>query len=303
MLISKEVEVRVVGRNIDYYENLNYEIPRYFNKKENKFLVRRGTYITVKIEDLPIQSHSDVLVKCDYCEKEFNIRYDALINQRKSEIEKDCCFDCRGIKNEELNLIRYGVKNQFQRDKIKKKSRETMKKNYGVSHPMKSDEIKQKAISTMSKNGSIQTSRQQAYIHSIVGGVLNYSDDTTGYYSLDIAFSKDKIFIEYDGSGHSLQVTFGNKTEEEFNRDEIIRSCFLRRNGWREITIVSTKDSIPSDEILLKIKKDAYEYLSKGHSWITFDIDNNKVICSQYENKYNFGKLRRIRKEDLEDIA
>lgn len=299
MLLSKDVEVKIVGRNMDYYENLGYEIPRYFNRKENKYTVKRGTTIMAQVSDLPKQSHVNVLVMCDYCKKEFHTRYDALINQRKSEIEKDCCFDCRAVKNEELNLIRYGVKNQFQREEIKVKVKKTMIETYGVSHPMKSNEIKQKAINTMSNNGSIQTSRQQTYIHSIVGGILNYNDNTTGFYSLDIAFPDDKVFIEYDGSGHSLQVVFGNKTECEFKREEVIRSSFLRRNGWREITIISNNDKIPSNNQIIKIKNEALLYLNNGHSWITYDIDKNKVICSEYQTEYDFGKLRRITEKDL----
>ena len=51
-LLSTEVEVRLTGSNIKYYEDLGYEIPRYFNKNNNKYMVKRGTTILVKIKDL-----------------------------------------------------------------------------------------------------------------------------------------------------------------------------------------------------------------------------------------------------------
>ena len=31
-LITKEVEVKLGGKNIKYYENLGYQIPRYYNE-------------------------------------------------------------------------------------------------------------------------------------------------------------------------------------------------------------------------------------------------------------------------------
>ena len=37
-LLSTEVEVRLTGSNIKYYEDLGYEIPRYFNKNKWKWL-------------------------------------------------------------------------------------------------------------------------------------------------------------------------------------------------------------------------------------------------------------------------
>ena len=33
-LISKEIEITLSSKNIKYYENLGYEIPRYYNKRK-----------------------------------------------------------------------------------------------------------------------------------------------------------------------------------------------------------------------------------------------------------------------------
>lgn len=303
MLLSKEVEVRIVGRNEKYYEDLGYEIPRYFNKKENKYMVKRGTYINAKVEDLPKQSHIMVNVKCDYCGEIIQVRFDAYNKQRNNDITKDCCNNCKATKGKELNLLRYGVENQFQRDEVKKKAIQTNIEKYGYYHPAKNKEVISKIMNSMSKNGNVQTSKQQHYLHKIIGGTLNYNDNSVGYYSIDIAFPKDKIAIEYDGSGHDLQVQFGNLTQNEFNHKEIVRSEILRRNGWKEVTIISKKDLIPLDDKIRQIIQDAKCYFGTGHSWITYDIDRNKVVCSEYEKEYDFGKLRRITKEDLDKVA
>lgn len=297
MLVSKEVEVRIVGRNMEYYEGLGYAIPRYYNKKENKYVVKRGTYISVNVEDLPKQSHILVDVECDYCNKMYQVRYDAYNKQKDNDISKDCCVDCRENKNVELNLLRYGVKNQFQRETVKEKSKQTHLKRYGYDHPAKNPKIISKIINTMSKNGNVQASRQQLYIHQIIGGILNYNDNTTGYYSIDVAYPEEKIAVEYDGSGHDLQVQFKNLTSDEFKQKEIVRSSILRRNGWKEITIISRKDWIPDDFILLDMINQSVKHFKKEHSWITYDIDRKTVTTSKSQDAFDFGRLRRIYKD------
>ena len=61
MLITKEVEIVLSSINIGHFENLGYVIPRYMNNK-NKLVVKRGTTIIVKIEDL--LDGSDAMVEC-----------------------------------------------------------------------------------------------------------------------------------------------------------------------------------------------------------------------------------------------
>lgn len=45
--------------------------------------------------------------------------------------------------------------------------------------------------------------------------------------------------------------------------------------------------------------QEAILYISSGHSWIYFDIDNSKIINSTGEYDYDFGTLRRIYKKNL----
>ena len=75
MLITKEVEVTLGVRNIRYYENLGYKIPKYEDRNHN-MCVKRGTKINVKIEDLSEGSNVNVEYECDNCHKIFSTRYD-----------------------------------------------------------------------------------------------------------------------------------------------------------------------------------------------------------------------------------
>lgn len=66
-LITKEVEVGVNGKNIKQYEDKGYKFERYYNEHNRKMLVKKGSKIIVKIEDLSDSSRVFVDVKCDGC--------------------------------------------------------------------------------------------------------------------------------------------------------------------------------------------------------------------------------------------
>ena len=72
-LLNTEVEITLVGKNISYYENKGYVIPRV--KKSNKMCVPRNTKITVQIKDVSYGSNVKVDVICDCCGKQYNESY------------------------------------------------------------------------------------------------------------------------------------------------------------------------------------------------------------------------------------
>lgn len=91
-LITKEVEITLRSRTINYYENLGYEIPRYYNKSRKKYCVKEGTTIFVKTKDLPKGSQQKVDVACDECGKVRNISYNKYIEHLHDG--KSYCHDC-----------------------------------------------------------------------------------------------------------------------------------------------------------------------------------------------------------------
>lgn len=93
-LITKEVEVRLAGQNVKYYEDLGYEIPRYFNKNSWRWMIKTGTTIKVKVEDLsPNNGKIKVDVECDCCHKKKKLTYSSYA-QNYHDDGKYYCIHC-----------------------------------------------------------------------------------------------------------------------------------------------------------------------------------------------------------------
>lgn len=75
-LISTEVKIRLNGRNLKYWEDKGYEIPRKLDSHNKMSFSKKDGSILVKVLDLPRYSHVNVEVQCDYCKKNILIPYD-----------------------------------------------------------------------------------------------------------------------------------------------------------------------------------------------------------------------------------
>jgi len=223
-----------------------------------------------------------------------------LNNYLKYGVQHNSQLEGRNEKCIQTSLEHYGCESPMQSIEVKNKLKQTCLERFGVDNPLKSFDVRKKMNKTLNKNGTAPTSRQQIYVNSIFKGELNYPEDRS---LLDIAFPDDKLYVECDFGGHNLQVKLGKITQDEFDKKERVRSIILNRKGWKEMRIISTNDKLPSDLIIFYMLQFAKSYLSTGHSWIKFDIDNNKVITSQYEKQFKFGKLRKISKKNIEQIA
>lgn len=186
----------------------------------------------------------------------------------------------------------YGCDNVFQNEEIKTKSRASMKVKYGVEHPMHDEEIKNKTIrkqrDTLSKNGNVKTSKQQIYLHNILGGELNFQVDRI---NLDVAFPEEKIYLEYNGGGHDLHVKTGKISQEEFKIIEMKRYLFLKSKGWKQIELNSPCDYLPTDNLI-------FEEILKAKDWLN-ESDNTlhwhyTINIGKIKNDENFGKLRKV---------
>ena len=180
------------------------------------------------------------------------------------------------------------------------KSFDSYYKNTGYIYPFKSTEVKEKVSRTLYKNGTTPTSRQQLYIFNLYSQNENvYLNYPISYYNADICFPEEKLDIEVDFGGHNLSVKTGRLTQEEFNQKEIIRNNIIKREGYKQMRIISSRDFLPSDQVLLQMLSDARKYFSDypEHSWIEFNIDLS--IMRNAEHKigisYDYGKLRLIK--------
>lgn len=198
-------------------------------------------------------------------------------------------------KIKDTNINRYGFANPLMNFDIRKKAQETCLKKYGHKSSLGDPDVYYKSKTTRNANGNIIASKQQVYLNNLYNGILNYP---INIYSADIFV--DKLYdIEYDGGGHRLNVKLGEITDEEFDKLEVIRNATIEHAGYKTIRIISRKDYLPSDTILLQMLSDAKQYFSDypNHSWITFDIDEGIVKNAECKNgrSYFYGQLHKIK--------
>lgn len=231
----------------------------------------------------------------------------------KSDLIKD--------KIKATNTEKYGSENPFGSKEIQKKIKETMTKNHGVEHALQNKEIhnrmkatckerygnenylasndfKNKTRDIWSFNGHDgPCSKQQRYIANLVNGKINAV--ISGYWA-DIVLENEKIDLEYDGGGHNLCVMRKQCTQEEFDLKEKQREDKIINGGFRMIRFITAKDRIPSDEVIVNLVN---EFKNSNFKVVRIDFEKG-TIEKDYNEKtiYNFGNLRRITKEDLEEI-
>ena len=128
--------------------------------KEVKIFKNNGEFVLMPLSKLSINSHKKVLVKCDLCGIEKELRYQDYNKITKNQSEMYHCVKCCKKKAVETKrkkygnkmeilvdrhksviMEKYGVENVSQLESIKTKKRDTCMKNYGVEIPAKSEEV------------------------------------------------------------------------------------------------------------------------------------------------------------------
>ena len=201
-------------------------------------------------------------------------------------------------------IEKYGVLNPSQLQEVKNKIASTNVERYGGIAPAKSSEVREKMCQTLYSNSSQKVSKQQNYINTLYQGILNFP---IKHYNVDIYLPEDNLTVEYDGGFHLGNVITGRETMEEFDRKEIIRNNIIKREGYKQMRIISSEDLLPSDSILLQMLFDTRNYFSfyPNHFWIEFNIDTSSLRNAEHPQgiSYSFGELRRIKNSDMSIIA
>lgn len=210
-------------------------------------------------------------------------------------------------KSRQTCVERYGYEYVLQVPKVREKIIQSCIEHYGVDNPNKSPIVRAKTVRTFYKNGTTITSKQQLYIYNLYKSTcevveLNYP---ISHYNADICLPEEELVIEIDFGGHNLSVKLGVFTQEEFNQKEIIRNKIIKKEGYKIMRIISSKDLLPSDQISLQMLSDARQYFSDypNHSWIEFNIDTSTVHNAEHKDGilYNYGELRKIKDSDLSE--
>lgn len=227
--------------------------------------------------DLPKSSIQKVEVICDFCNKKYEIEYRKYLLQMTNGT---ACITCRYKKVEITNLERYGNKCSLRNEDVLRKSKQTNLEKLGVEFPFQSKDIINKTIDTQLKRygrvgRTINTSSQQIYLNNLYDGKLNYFIRP---YNIDIFFENEKIICEYDGNGHNMIVKLGRLTEEEFQIKEKNRSAYLQDLGYKEFHIISNKDKLPTDDELIVIKNEAFDYLlNENGSYYSYNLEKGEI--------------------------
>lgn len=260
---------------------------------------------------MPKNSNKKIDVKCDYCGEIRNIKicdYNRIMNRNTNE--KYACKKCKKYKIKEKMLNSYGVENCSQLSYVKDKKKRTTRNNYGCDYPMQSDIVKEKSRKSMLEKYGVEhniyrkevkdkilisnshqkffkcnapCSKAQRHISELCNGILNFPFDR---YNLDILLD-DKIYIEYNGSGHKMNVKMGNISEEEFIRKETIRYNMIKKEGYKEIIIENFSDKLPQDDIILDIISGLCVFLKQSEAnWVKIDFDSMKITTKNCQIFY-----------------
>lgn len=281
-------------------------------KKTGSYVCKHCSYVKAQHTNLLKYGKSFYFQTEEFCEKSKNTLFDnyGVDNPLKSDKIRDKIYNTNLQKYGCINpsqvpefkerarvtsLERFGVDCPSKCEEIKEKTRNTNLQRYGVSYTQQVPEVRAKANETLCRNGTQKTSKQQLYLYSLFGGQINYP---ISYYAVDICFPEERIYLEYSGGGHDLRVTLGRLTQEEFDQKEIVRNSVLKREGYKKIEIISKKDFLPSDSILLQMLQESRNYLlTTSHTWVTYDIDQSLMFNAENKNgiPYNFGSLRTVK--------
>lgn len=329
MFIEEKIEIRIDPRTLKHYINKGYDVKsgeiatisssdlssgsRYMvlikcDYCETEFRRQFKDYVTIKNREKKKKSIGTD--SCNSCRprKQLHIsemffdgihpsqRPEAVKRRKQTNIEKygvENPFENEEIREKAKNktMQLYGVDNYFKIDNFYDIQKESMLEKYGYEHYSedkdKLEESNRKRAITMHKKGSAPSSRQQRYIHDVIGGELNYP---FGSLMLDIAFPDRLMYLEYQGSGHDLDVKMEKLTEKEFKRRDINRYYFLKKKGWKMIEIISTSDNIPLPAVLKEMMRLSEEVL-KSSSYIVFNLDDLTVKIKGKYKKYDFGNM------------
>ena len=137
MLKETLVEVKWNAKIKKHYVDLGYE----FTKMGDTFLANS--------KDLTKGSNVLVIAICDYCNEEYEVcNYKLLACREKTIVHKDCCPNCRGKKQKDSYLEKYGVENIMQSDIVKENHKKSIQEKYGCDNVFQNENIKTKIKET-----------------------------------------------------------------------------------------------------------------------------------------------------------
>lgn len=195
-------------------------------------------------------------------------------------------------KSKKTLLGKYGFNNAGKIPEFIEKREKTCLDKYGVKNILNNgpyrDKIREKSIKSASENNSVNISKSQLYLVNLYDYECNFP---IKYYVVDGKDKNNKIYLEYDGSGHKLAVLLGYMTEKEFEDKERKRYHILRQEGYKLFQIINynSRDKLPDDEVLLQMKEIA-EKILQNEEYIHFNLDEKVIETHNVILKWDYKK-------------
>jgi len=248
MIKTREIKVKVSNATIKHYRSKGYEC-------EIK------SFITVKTEDLMIQSTVKIVAICDICGEEKIVEYRRYMNNIKnknfyvcslscaqskikiskkenhndtnfSNIEKreKTCEEKYGDKNyknidqiKKTNIVKYGCEFAIQNDLIKEKRKKTNVIKFGVDIPIKNSKIKEKRKKTLfDRYGNENFNNIDKTLNTIKNVNI---DKLISNFSLNVIDYKDKLFVIKCEKGHNYKISYDLISKRTIQNNSICTIC------------------------------------------------------------------------------
>lgn len=262
-ILEDEVSVKLSSNNTDYYEKLGYEI--HGNRKN--FSVKRGTFITVKVDDLSKGNIIKLTKICDKCGINLpEVSYCDIIKNRKNG--KDHCKKCSQKVRRELEstkLPAYEKRLSTTHPKIAKmmQNQEVADKlTYGSNKKERficrlcGDISEKKSIANVVRRGfrCSKCSDGISYPEKFMISVLNQLELDFQYRKTfnwasdkeyDFYIPSLKCIIETHGEHHYKYgfASFGEKTLEDEKENDRLKRNYANFNGIEHYIEINCSDS------------------------------------------------------------
>ena len=243
MLLTKEIKIKVNSTGLKHYLSKGYN-------------AKVGEELIIKTEDLTKSSDYKVMVKCDVCGEEKELRYNKYLKNIEKYNLYTCSNVCSYVKNKKTNLERYGIENYYNSEKFK----ETCLEKYGVVNPFKSEEIKEKIKITNLEKYGFESSNSSEIVKE------NKKESCLKQYGVD-HFSKTDDFkeiIKKCNSNPKYQINRQKKSSE---------TCLIK---------YGVKHTSNIEEVRNRIKitnQETYRSKIMDKNILEVDFDNKGYIC------------------------
>jgi len=223
-----------------------------------------------------------VPVICDYCGDRTEKKKNKIQKGRKS-IEKDSCTKdpCTKKKLAEINLLKHGVANPFQRKDVKDKIKKTNLERHGVEHAQQSSSIRAKSRATCLKNHGVEHALQNKEI-------LQKAQDK----SLELYGTKFPIQLD------EFKSKVRDTNLERYGEKDFLKSPEVRER-IRQTNIIKYGVESPaaSKEVKEKIKKTNFERYGAENTFASKEIQEKirQINTEKYGTPFpikKFGKTQ-----------